>query len=102
MNALAPCWKPCRTMRAACAACSLAEEKLVAVADEFISFMIESERRAIALAADLIKIDEQERKERADLGTRSHDALRPPASAVGTDVWTDRHGWAPHPKRPTR
>ncbi|MEV6602431.1 hypothetical protein AB0M36_37120 [Actinoplanes sp. NPDC051346] len=48
----------------------------------------------------MIRIDEQERKERPDLGTRSHDAIRPPASAVGGNVWTDRSGWIPNPKRP--
>ncbi|GIF11653.1 hypothetical protein [Actinoplanes teichomyceticus] len=80
--------------------CSRAEDKLADVADAFINFLVESEKRAIGELAELIKIDEQERKERPDLGTRSHDAVRPPAPAVGVTVWTDRAGWSPNPERP--
>ncbi|MEU4626442.1 hypothetical protein AB0G04_41490 [Actinoplanes sp. NPDC023801] len=80
--------------------CSKAEEKLLDVAGAFITFLVESERRAIDELVQLIKIDEQERKERPDLGTRGHDALPPPAPAVGGSAWADRGGWSPNPKRP--
>lgn len=80
--------------------CSKAEKKLIEVAGAFITFLVDSERRAIDELVQLIKIDEQERKERPDLGTRSHDALRPPAPAVGGNVWTERDGWLPNPNLP--
>ncbi|BBH70712.1 hypothetical protein ACTI_73970 [Actinoplanes sp. OR16] len=80
--------------------CSNAEDKLLEVATAYITFMAESEKRAITELAALVRIDEQERKERPDLGTRSHDAIRPPAPAVGGDIWTDGGGWTPNPERP--
>jgi hypothetical protein len=80
--------------------CSKAEEKLLEVATAFIDTMIEYEQRAIREAVEIIKIAEQERKERPDLGTRGHDAVPPPAPAVGGSAWADRGGWSATPKGP--
>ena len=80
--------------------CSDAEGKLVSVAGVFIQTLIGSERLALGELERMIEIDEQERKERPNLGTRGHDALRPPDPALGGDNWADRGGWTPSPDRP--
>ncbi|MFI6785665.1 hypothetical protein [Micromonospora sp. NPDC050276] len=50
--------------------------------------------------AELIKIDEQERKERPDLGTRGHDTTPFPQPKVGQNAWSDPINWAPRPSKP--
>lgn len=83
------------------APCSNPEQKLVDAALFFMEYMIDAEKNAVALAASLLKIDEQERRERPDLGTRGHDTVPFPNPAVGADTWTDHSAWRPNPARPT-
>ena len=83
-------------------ACSKPETAFIAVVGTFIDFLIEAERNAVDLAATLLKIDEQERKERPDIGTRGHDAVPPPATTVGGNSWTDANSWKADPYRPTQ
>jgi hypothetical protein len=80
--------------------CSNPEKALLDAVDNFIDYLVQAEKNAVDLAQNLIKIDEQERKERPDLGTRGHDAVPLPAAAVGTDAWTDHTAWKPSPARP--
>lgn len=80
--------------------CTNPEEALLAAIDIFIGYLISAEKNAVDLAANLIKIDEQERRERPDLDTRGHDAVPPPTPAVGANAWTDPNGWTPNPAHP--
>jgi len=80
--------------------CTNPEQALVKATTFFMDYMIDAEKNAVELAASLLKIDEQERKERPDLGTRGHDTVPFPAPAVGANAWTDRSAWKPNPARP--
>ncbi|GGK99754.1 hypothetical protein [Mangrovihabitans endophyticus] len=79
------------------AACSKPETAFLNAVDVFTNYLIQAERNAVDLAADLLTIDEQERKERPDLGTRNHDRTPLPVSALDYDTWTNRAGWSPRP-----
>lgn len=83
------------------APCSNPEQALIQATTFFMDYMIDAEKRAVDLAAALLKIDEQERKERPDLGTRGHDTVPFPTPAVGAGAWTDRTAWQPNPSRPS-
>ncbi|PMR57408.1 hypothetical protein C1A38_30065, partial [Verrucosispora sp. ts21] len=67
----------------------------------FIGYLRDAEKRHVDAMASLIKVDEQERKERPDLGTRSHDTTPFPHAQVGAGAWTDRNTWKPRLDRPT-
>lgn len=82
-------------------ACTNPEEGFLNVVRGFTDFLINAEARHADAMANLIRVDEQERKERPDLGTRSHDMTPFPANEVGANAWTDRITWAPRPDRPT-
>nr|BFE76702.1 hypothetical protein GCM10020092_100030 [Actinoplanes digitatis] len=59
--------------------CTNPEQALIKATTFFMDYMIDAEKNAVELAASLLKIDEQERKERPDLGTRGHDTVPFPA-----------------------
>ncbi|MEV4500331.1 hypothetical protein AB0J84_32160, partial [Micromonospora arborensis] len=80
--------------------CSNPEAALQKVVQEFVTFLLEAERLHVEAMSDLIKIDEQERKERPDLGTRSHNTTPFPHAEVGADAWLDGGKWTPRPDRP--
>ncbi|MEU8284128.1 hypothetical protein AB0C01_07295 [Micromonospora sp. NPDC048905] len=80
--------------------CSNPEAALQKVVQEFVTFLLEAERLHAEAMSDLIKIDEQERKERPDLGTRNHTTTPFPQAEVGADAWLDGGKWAPRPDRP--
>jgi hypothetical protein len=77
------------------AACSNPETAFLEATSHFVDFLIDAERNAVETAARLLKIDEQERKERPDIGSRGHDAVPPPAAAVGGDSCADRAAGRP-------
>ncbi|GAA2562059.1 hypothetical protein GCM10010435_37480 [Winogradskya consettensis] len=83
-------------------ACTNPEKALIEVALSFVNVLTLAEKNAISLSIELLKIDEQERKERPDLGTRGHDAVPLPAPAFGSTSWGDRNGWKTNPERPDR
>lgn len=80
--------------------CSNPEKALLDTVHTFISYLLDAERLHVEAMSDLIKIDEQERKERPDLGTRGHDTTPFPQAEVGADAWADRSNWAPRSDRP--
>ncbi|MFC3499865.1 hypothetical protein ACFOOK_02585 [Micromonospora krabiensis] len=80
--------------------CSEPEKALLTVVQTFVGYLLDAERRSVEAMSELIKIDEQERKERPDLGTRSHDTTPFPQPEVGADAWSDRSSWAPRPDKP--
>lgn len=80
--------------------CTKPEEAFFAVVDVFTNYLIDAEKNAVSLAQSLLNIDEQERKERPDLGTRGHDAVPLPSSSVGSNAWTDKNGWTVNPAKP--
>lgn len=82
-------------------ACTNPEEAFLNVVRGFTSLILDAERQHADAMASLLRVEEQERKERPDLGTRSHDATPFPATEVGASAWTDRITWTPRPDRPT-
>ncbi|WP_431884087.1 hypothetical protein [Micromonospora gifhornensis] len=82
------------------AACTHPEKAFLDVVNTFIGYLRDAEKRHVDAMASLIKVDEQERKERPDLGTRSHDTTPFPHAQVGAGAWTDRNAWKPRPDRP--
>jgi len=83
-------------------ACSNPEKAIIDAAAFFTDYLTAAEQRHVQALADLIKIDEQTRQERPDLGTRGHDTIPFPRPEVGANAWTDHHAWQPAPDRPTR
>ncbi|MEV4705524.1 hypothetical protein [Actinoplanes sp. NPDC049316] len=83
-------------------ACSNPEKAFLTAVDVFTGFLLDAERNAVVLAATLLRIDEQERRERPDIGTRGHDAVPAPASTVGGNSWTDSKSWKANPYRPNQ
>ncbi|GAB1644388.1 hypothetical protein [Krasilnikovia sp. MM14-A1259] len=81
--------------------CSNPEKAFLDTVSAFVGYLADAERRHVELLATLIKIDEQERHERPDLGGRGHDTVPFPAPAVGSNAWTQGNGWKPNPTRPT-
>lgn len=75
------------------APCGSPEKALITATTFFTDVMIYAEGNAVEMAASLMKIDEQERKERPDLGTRGHDTCpsRNPRSTPGPGP-TTAHG----------
>lgn len=82
--------------------CTNPEKALLAVIDTFVNYLADAEARHVEALAALIKIDEQERQERPDLGSRGHDTTPFPTPAVGADAWSERGGWKPDPARPAQ
>ncbi|MFG1677907.1 hypothetical protein [Micromonospora sp. NPDC049282] len=80
--------------------CSNPEAAVQKVVQEFVTFLLVAERQYVEAMADLIKIDEQERKERPDLGTRSHNTTPFPQAGVGGTAWLNGSGWTPKADRP--
>ena len=83
-------------------ACSNPEKALIDAVAFFTDYLTAAEQRHVQALADLIKIDEQTRHERPDLGTRGHDTVPFPRPEVGTEAWTDQDGWQPTPDHPTQ
>ena len=80
--------------------CSNPEAAVQKAVQEFVTFLLVAERQYVEAMADLIKIDEQERKERPDLGTRGHNTTPFPQAEVGGTAWLNGGGWTPKPDRP--
>ncbi|ASW58028.1 hypothetical protein CIK06_26375 [Plantactinospora sp. KBS50] len=82
------------------ASCSNPEKALLDTVHTFVYYLLDAERLHVEAISDLIRIDEQERKERPDLGTRGHDSTPFPDITVGVDAWADRRGWGPRADLP--
>ncbi|MCZ7474682.1 hypothetical protein [Micromonospora sp. WMMC273] len=80
--------------------CSNPEAAVQKAVQEFVTFLLVAERQYVEAMADLIKVDEQERKERPDLGTRGHNTTPFPQAEVGGTAWLNGGGWSPKPDRP--
>ncbi|PYC62796.1 hypothetical protein C7C45_32765 [Micromonospora arborensis] len=80
--------------------CSSPEKALLDTVRTFVTYLLDTERQYVQAMSDLIKVDEQERKERPDLGTRGHDTTPFPQAGVGGTAWADRGSWVPRPGRP--
>ncbi|GGM66763.1 hypothetical protein GCM10011608_60100 [Micromonospora sonchi] len=80
--------------------CTNPEQAFISTVRVFTDYLLDAEQRHVDAMADLIKVDEQERKERPDLGTRGHDTTPFPHTEVGAGAWTDRSTWTPRPDRP--
>lgn len=87
-------------VNAAFAACSNPEKSFLDVVNNFIGALVKSETSHLDDLAELIKIDEQVRRERPDIGSRGHDVIPFPRPHIGVDVWSDRSSWTPAPDRP--
>jgi uncharacterized protein YukE len=80
--------------------CSSPEQALVKAVSGFVDYLEDAERRSHDELASLIKVSEQERKERPDIGSRAHDMVPFPQPAVGPTAWADERGWQPNPRHP--
>ncbi|WP_238450110.1 WXG100 family type VII secretion target [Micromonospora sp. 4G55] len=80
--------------------CTNPEKAFLDVMHTFVSYLLDAERMHVEAMSDLIKIDEQERKDRPDLGTRGHDTTPFPTTEVGSGAWADRGRWMPRADRP--
>jgi len=87
-------------VRSLFSSCSDPEKALLDVVHAFVGYLVDAQRRYVEAMSGLIRIDEQERKERPDLGTRGHDTTPFPQPEVGTDAWVDRGNWRPRADRP--
>ena len=80
--------------------CGNLEQALIDAAAAFTDHLLSSERRYTEELTLLLQIDEQERRERPDIGTRGHDAIPFPKVETGAEAWYDDGGWRPSPHRP--
>jgi hypothetical protein len=87
-------------VNAAFSACANPEKSFLDVVDDFIGALSQAEAAHVGALAELIKIDEQVRRERPDIGSRGHDVTPFPRQDIGADAWSDPDGWIPAPNRP--
>jgi hypothetical protein len=81
-------------------ACADPEKTFLAVVNNFVEALAKSETSHVEALARLIRIEEQARHERPDIGSRGHDVTPFPRPEVGANVWADHNGWTPAPHRP--
>ncbi|MEJ3745770.1 hypothetical protein WEI85_21070 [Actinomycetes bacterium KLBMP 9797] len=69
-------------------ACANPEQALIQAIGAFVGALLKSEAHYVSALAELVRIDEQERAERPDLGSRAHDPIPFPRIEVDADAWS--------------
>jgi hypothetical protein len=82
------------------ASCSKPEKAVVDAVEAFVLVLEVAEKKYLDALGGLIKINEQERRERPDIGSRGHDVVPFPRTEVGPAAWTDERGWKINPRHP--